>query len=312
MRDAREIVTQVQHIVPRLLRGAIDLHCHVDPEFHGGYRSIDAAGLARELTEYGMRAAVVKSIGIPSTGAAYVATHAGPGATVFGSITLNNAVGGLNPSAVAAALRQGDGARIVWMPSVDARQHIQFFRSRGHASAFYHTTSVEKSITVLEGGKLKPEVREILRLIAANQRCLATSHLSPDESLAVVEAAREEGVERIVITHPTWAVVNVSEEMMRRLVGMGAYLEHCLAMCEPHMGVFHKIEPTRMDLYVRLIKEFGVEHTVISTDAGNYDIPKPPEAMRVYLALLLESGVSEADLETMLKKNAAYLVGLDA
>jgi hypothetical protein len=307
---AGDIVTQEQAIVPRLMQGAVELHCHVDPEFQGGYRSVNALELARELRGFGMRAAVVKSISLPSTGHAYIVNQAEPGFSLCGSIVLNNCVGGLNPDAVAAALRQGDGARIVWMPSVDARQHIEFFHARGHVSAFYHTTPRERAITILDGPKVKPEVREIVRLVATHQRCLATGHLAPEESLRLVETAREEGVERIIVTHPTWAVVNMSEEIMGHLVKMGAYLEHCYAMCAPHMWAFHKIEPTRMDLYARLIKTFGAEHTVISTDTGNYDLPRPGEAMRVYLACLLEHGVTEAELDTMVKKNAYFLLGL--
>ena len=41
---------------------------------------------------------------------------------ILGSVTLNDAVGGLNPFAVEAALDLG--ARVIWMPTISAQNHI--------------------------------------------------------------------------------------------------------------------------------------------------------------------------------------------
>ena len=49
--------------------------------------------------------------------------HLGAGRTrCFGGIVLNNSVGGLNCNAIDAAIAMG--AKIVWMPTVSAKNHM--------------------------------------------------------------------------------------------------------------------------------------------------------------------------------------------
>ncbi len=306
-----DIVTQINKITNELMNGGIELHCHVDPEFQGDYRSQNAVQLAETLKAKGMRGAVLKSLTFPSTGVAYITNKIVEDFTLYGSIVLNKAVGGLNPDAVSNALIHGDGAKIVWFSTISSYNHIKFFQERGHVSAFYHRTSLAEAITVLENNKLKPEAIKILELIAQKNVALATGHLSPGESMALVKEAKKIGVKKIIITHPIWEVVNMNDNQMEELVKMGAYLEICAIMCEPHMWSFHKIPLTKIDKYVDLVKKFGAEHMVLSTDLGNSDAPIPAEGLRTFLACLLESGVSQQELEFMIKKNPAKLLGLD-
>ena len=48
---------------------------------------------------------------------------------IFGSIALNNSVGGVNPYVVEAAINFG--VKIVWLPTVSARQHMEFHKAGG-------------------------------------------------------------------------------------------------------------------------------------------------------------------------------------
>jgi hypothetical protein len=56
-------------------------------------------------------------------------------------------------------------------------------------------------------------------------------------ALAVIEAGRDMGVERMVVTHAQFEVVNMTIEQMKKAASMGAKLELC-AM-GPLMGRKH-------------------------------------------------------------------------
>src|SRR5258706_13580297 len=81
-----------------LLRGAIDIHVHSDPDDRP--RSIDAIDVAKLAHARGMRAIVLKNHYDPTSGLAYVVRKEVPGVEVFGGIDLNLTVGGMNTAAV--------------------------------------------------------------------------------------------------------------------------------------------------------------------------------------------------------------------
>ena len=83
-------------------------------------------------------------------------------------------------------------------------------------------------------GAVLPETRDVLAMIARHRMVLATGHLSRDEIFAVVDAAREEGVDEIVITHPEFPSQNVPVEDQRALAERGALIERCFTT--PHTG----------------------------------------------------------------------------
>ena len=99
-----------------LVRGAYDLHVHVEPDL--AQRRIDDLGLARRFAELGLAGFVLKSHYVPTAERAAVVRAAVPGVDALGAITLNAGVGGLNAQAVEIAAR--GGARIVWLPTVDS------------------------------------------------------------------------------------------------------------------------------------------------------------------------------------------------
>src|SRR5712675_361667 len=98
------------------LKGGYDLQVHVAPDVIE--RRIDDLDLAKEFLAHGLRGFVLKSHYFPTAERARVVTKAVPGISAYGAITLNHAVGGLNPVALELAGRSG--CKIVWMPTVDA------------------------------------------------------------------------------------------------------------------------------------------------------------------------------------------------
>src|SRR5919197_825333 len=149
----------------KALEGAYDLQVHVGPDVIA--RRIDDIDCAREFLARGMKGFVPKSHYIQTGERAQVVTKAVTGSRVFGAVTLNHSVGGLNPVAVEIAGRSG--CKIVWMPTVDAEN---------------------ETAGRLDGGSVK------LPFWAKIQRELAAEGISPpplrviDESGAVVDAAR--------------------------------------------------------------------------------------------------------------------------
>ncbi|MGO2111508.1 MAG: DUF6282 family protein, partial [Pseudoclavibacter sp.] len=106
-----------------MLDGAVDLHVHSGPSpFPRRFNHVEAA---RDAARINMRAILIKSHH-HNTVMDLLAMEAqlrDIPVKVFGGVTLNSEVGGVNPSAVALAIKMG--GRAVWGPTVSAEQHVR-------------------------------------------------------------------------------------------------------------------------------------------------------------------------------------------
>ena len=93
-----------------LVRGAYDLHVHVEPDL--AKRRIDDLALAQRFAELGLAGFVLKSHYAPTAERAAVVRAAVPGIDALGAITLNAGVGGLNAQAVEIAARERRADRL--------------------------------------------------------------------------------------------------------------------------------------------------------------------------------------------------------
>ena len=165
-----------------------------------------------------MEAVVFKNHVALTADRAWLARKHVPGIKVFGGIVLNSAVGGINPQAVEWMWRmQGGHGRVVWFPTFDADNHV---RRGGTAPS---------GISVVDArGAVLPEVRARCSRCARAQRLVVhTGHSSAEQALALIAAAREEGCERIVVTHAQFDVVGMNEAQMKKAAAMGAKMELC-------------------------------------------------------------------------------------
>ena len=96
--------------------GLIDLHIYNRPCIFE--RMFTTRELAKQCRDVGYRAIVTKNHFYPTIEGAFLARQDVPGIDIYGSITLNWPVGGLNPFAVYSAIELG--AKIVWMGSMHA------------------------------------------------------------------------------------------------------------------------------------------------------------------------------------------------
>ena len=99
--------------VNEIVRGSFDLHVHAAPDTQE--RRMNALETARAAYEGELGGFVLKSHDYPTTPLADALDQMYPGLHVFGSITLNQSIGGINPDAVQVSADLG--AKIVWMPT---------------------------------------------------------------------------------------------------------------------------------------------------------------------------------------------------
>jgi hypothetical protein len=271
------------------LEGVVDLHIHAAPDIRP--RLMDDIEVAREAAKAGMRAVLVKSHHTLTADRAAIAEKHVGGVRVFGGLALNHAVGGLNPAAVEAALALG--ARQIWMPTLDAANHR---RATGMGDG---------GITILdEAGAVLPAVLEILRLVAEQDVILGTGHLSVGEIGLLVKAARESGVNRILITHPELPIVNMPVVLQEELAGTDVFFERCLIVTTPGEGGLP------LSAIAKAVQQIGPDTTVMATDFGQAENPSPVEGMRRYIRKMLEFGFNQNEMEHMTRTNPAGLLGI--
>jgi predicted TIM-barrel fold metal-dependent hydrolase len=286
--------------VLNLLGGAIDLHVHSAPDVYP--RILNDIELARQAKEMGMRGILIKNHFVVTADRAQLASDEAD-FPVFGGIALNLSVGGLNHHAVDVALKLG--AKVVWLPTLHARKFIQ---NKHHVAnlAGELGEGIQGIYVLNEDGSLKDEMYPILDLIAEKDVILATGHVTFEEARVVVREAAERGIKKIVVTHPLASFVNYSLGEMKEILDLGAtYLEHVYNDTTRQVGQPIKIQ----DLY-DTITAIGPAHCIMSTDAGQWLNPVPVQQMGIYIKDMLNLGLPEADIRTMVADNPARALGL--
>jgi hypothetical protein len=292
-----------------LLHGGYDTHVHVAPDVVE--RKIDDISLARALGELGMDGVQLKSHYTSTAERAAVVRAAVPGVRTLGAIALNRAVGGMNPLAVEIAAREG--ARTVWMPTVDAANEAHEREAPpGAKIPVWVKLQLElreqgleiEPVPVLDGdGHARPETREVIAMIARHGMLLATGHLGRDEIFKVVDVALEEGVRDIVITHPDFPSQSLSIEDQLELAGRGALLERCFTT--PHTGKM------AWEQWIENIRATGAANSILSTDLGQIFNPPVQDGMALMVDRLLAAGFSDEEVHVMAVVNTRRVAGAE-
>jgi Family of unknown function (DUF6282) len=274
-----------------MVDGLVDTHFHAAPDVFE--RLMDDESAVRLCKEKGIAAVVLKNHFFPTADRAWVVRKHVAGIQVFGGIVLNASVGGINAEAVDAMRRiQGGYGRFVWFPTIDADHHVK------------HFDDAPEGIRVIgPDGKVLPEVYDVLKLCARQKLVLNTGHLGPAEALAVIAGARDCGVEKIVVTHAQFEVVNMTLEEMRTAVSFGAKLELCAI--GPLMGPQASLEwmrtwrEVRVSETVAAIRAIGAKNFVLATDLGQAGNPAHADGMQMFVTELMGQGITKEEIMTM-------------
>jgi len=298
--------TSVTDAAWEALQGAYDLQVHVAPDVIE--RRIDDVGLAQEFLARGLKGFVLKSHYIPTAERAKVVCRAVPGIEAFGALTLNHSIGGLNPVAIELAGRSG--AKIVWMPTVDAANETAG-RVGGPNTKLPFWAQIQRELAakeiapppltvVDESGAVNEAARRCLELIAAHDMILATGHLGRHEIFPLVKTAREMKVRKVLVTHAEFPSQNLTAGEQFELAGMGAFIEHCFTTMHTGKAPWAAV--------IESIRRVGPERCVLSTDLGQTINPPVAEGFAMFAQTLLDAAFSGEEIRRMCVANPGGLV----
>jgi hypothetical protein len=291
-----------------LIKGGYDLHIHSSPDIMP--RKGNDLEFARRAAAAGMAGILTKSHYVPTADRATLVNEIVPGTRVYGSLTLNHAMGALNPIAVDVAGRSG--ARLIWFPTVDAANEVAYQVNNPTGKRAYWFTIQQKLVeqgmsrppfSILgESGKLVPHAIQVLEVIASYDMILATGHLGNGEIVELVKAARGLGVRRIVLTHPEFPSQATPVDLQVELARQGVFMERCYTT--PYSG---KISWEEIFAATRTV---GPEMSILATDLGQPTAPWPDEGLADFARRYLEAGFTEDEVRKMVVDNPASLVNL--
>lgn len=274
-----------------LLRGAIDIHVHSDPD--NVPRSIDGLDAAAQARDHGMHGLVLKNHYDPTAGLAFLARKLTPGLEVFGGIDLNLAVGGMNAAAVEHLTQVAGGwGRIVWMSTFDSENQVRYSKEN------------RPFVSVARNGVLLPETKAVIASIARHDLVLATGHTSATEALLLLQEGRRQGVRHMVVTHAMNPPIEMDVAGMRAAIKEGAFIEFVGgSLSEPGAAA-------RLDRYVAAMREIGPESCIAASDLGQKNNPVPTVGFAQFVRELRKRGLTPRETDRMTKENPATLLGL--
>ena len=283
--------------------GVIDMHVHSHPDVFG--RNMDDIDVANLAKSRGLRGILLKNHISETASRAALVMKVVPGIEVFGGIVLNKAVGGINPDAVEWMHRvYGSRGKVVWLPTFESDKHVKTF-SKPDA----------QGLVVAPGGRVTPEMEAILKIIARENLVLATGHVHPEEVIAVVQRGRELGVKNIIVTHGLTNVPGLSMAQAKQVADMGAVIEVCFLQFQagPNAPLAFLTHWTQINAkhVAQAVKVLGAKSLVVSSDLGQSANITHPDGLEVAIGAMKREGISDTDIDQMMRKNPARLLGLN-
>jgi Family of unknown function (DUF6282) len=290
-----------------MMQGAIDIHCHIDFEFSARERKREPEFLWLPKAEaMGMRGVVLKSHWWPTINVVpYINASTPTKVSLWSSVALNLTAGGPDPCIIEAAAELG--GKMIFLPTWSAKNDVEKKGFSNRIKSYYknHEKLTNPNYYFLDDkGKLIRRGYEIIEVCKAHDLTLGMGHVSWQESLAFVEAARDLGYShRLVVTHVQAHMVAMPLEAMKRAAATGAFLESC----------WNALAPGRMDAsaLVKQMRSVGLRQVIASTDYFRPYSPNPAELFRMYLGMLHEAGLSMGEIHQVASINPARALGLD-
>jgi hypothetical protein len=321
-----------------LLIGAIDTHIHSGPWLKSCPGRVDPFQIAEQAKAAGMRGVVFYDHTLGnSAGTAWLASRMVKGIDIFGGIILTSAQGGMNPRAVKTALHYGAGAKFVHFGA-----HCTYHMASNEGALVdgkpvkfkdlypkFAEEELSRAIRIPLEDPISGELEEILGLLGEHPEVFVnTGHISPAEVMRLADLAEKFGIAKMIVAHPARALLTMDQQ--KNLVSRGFYLEGAASDWLFHRGLprtnyyiereyadeiagianapqFNGVVP-----WAQKLKEIGLENIVIGTDYGIRSSPAPVEGMRLIASTLLDLEFTVEEIETLIKRNPARLLGLQA
>jgi quercetin dioxygenase-like cupin family protein len=275
----------------RLLKGAVDLHFHMDPWTPTATNGQAGIAEVRVAKARGMRALVIKDHNEPTAPLAYHLRPEVPGLELYGGFVLNRANGGVNPAGVEFMATQirGEPGRIVWMPAGDGAKEVR--ESKNPDRPF---------VAVSRNGELLPEVKEVIAIAAKHGLVIASGHIAPEEALMVFREAKRQGVQHLIATHAFDLAGKMTIEQMQEAAKLGAFIE---------FDFRNTLEGGRIEA----IRQVGPEHCFLSEFWTKVTAPKEYaglEGIGAFADVMRGHGFTDRELDLLFKENPAKALGL--
>lgn len=309
-----------------VLRGAIDMHAHQDPDSNGpsygqAARSVDAIDLYGRAKAAGMRGFVIKQHLDQTAGYAYYMRKLHPEMEFFGGMGSNLTVGSkVNPWAITHMTEiKGGWGRVVWMPSWDSETSVHRVKGFKQPAFVSVARCADGSLfwanypKPCANAELLPETKEVIQVIATKKTrdsngdlILATGHNSPEEGMMLIKEAVKAGVKHIIITHPLLDICDYTDAEIKEAVALGpeVYAEFTSQFGNTNAP------PGMLDRYVASIRAAGVEKALVSSDTGQLRSKFQPDALADAAKALRSKGFTERELDLLFKINPAKILGI--
>lgn len=293
-----------------LLEGYIDMHVHNGPS--NVDRLFNTGEFAIEADQVGCRAFITKDHYFPSMMTALQANSLLEDKVqtrAYGSLILNNSVGGINLKAVDAACALG--VKYISFPTISAANHIRYYEGRAFVGAKGLVLDEKPIAWLKEDGSLTDDAEDLLVFLSKLEKppVLATGHGSREEQAATVKRAAELNVP-ILVNHPYYGF-DVHVEDLIEWAKMGAYIELTAATFQP--GKFPKIHDFvgTHEFLQTLFDNIPVKQFVVDSDMGQRIFPSPVIGMYNFAKSLIDDyGMKKSDVDIMLKETPAKLMHL--
>ena len=282
------------------LEGMYDLHVHASPSI--ARRKLTAMEALKLASSEGMSGFLLLDHTYNTVVVAQVLNELGYGTKVFGSILLNESVGGLNPRVVETAILLG--TKQIQMPTYSARNHKEKFEFGDDQRIFPYPKKSQGVYILDDTGRLISEVDEILQLLKGTESFLGTGHLSATEIEALVDRAKELDI-RVLVNGASSSRIGLPIEIQKKLADDNVFMEYDYVLLTENA---HK--KTAGESIAGQIRAVGAERCVIATDAGQPNIPDLVAGLRDFIRRLSESGITEEELDVMTRKNPRILLGV--
>lgn len=283
-----------------IIKQAIDVHLHIGPEIIP--RKYDVASLIKSQSGK-IGGAVLKNHFYP-TSPFIKEIESLTNLKLFGSVVLNNFVGGLNPEAIYATNLVSNLPIVVWLPTINAQNFVdksEFEIANEWVNNPQFKARKAKNVKTV---RIKePELTQILKAIIDCRAILATGHISWQESVKVIEKAKKMGIKKILITHPIYQRINMPIEIQKKFAVQGCFIEQSYSM--------YSIDKISISEIAKQIKRVGYQQTILSSDVGQLFSPSPSEALTEFARLLETQGITRNQLYQMLVINPKLLLGID-